>query len=159
MAPTILLNSVSDKQKRQELNFPVCNKLRKKGEIMKKVVGSIVFIALLGLAVSFVGSHLVSAAPAEAESFLGCYVRISEAGDYVYDEECKAHQVFKTDADGQVVINTYQDYAQTSWHPETAFRDSYEACFNFGPPSGVKCGTINELITPSGQYKSSFHLY
>ena len=126
---------------------------------MKKVVGSIVFIALLGLAVSLVGSYSVSANPAEPERGLGCYVRTSEAGDYDFDENCEAHSLFKYDEDGQAILYTYQDHGQTSWHPETAFRDSYEVCFNFGPPTGVKCGTTTEVITPNGQYKSSFRLY
>ena len=125
---------------------------------MKKVVGSIVFIALLGLAVSFVGSYSVSANPAEPERGQGCYVRTSEAGDYVFDGTCEALSLFKY-VDGQAVLYTYQDHAQTSWHPERAFSDTYESCFNFGPPTGIKCGTTTEVVTPSGQYKSSFRLY
>ena len=126
---------------------------------MKKVVGSIVFIALLGLAVSFVGSDSVSANPAEPERGQGCYVRLSEAADdYEYQESCEVQFLFKY-VDGQAVLYTYQDHGQTSWHPETAFRDSYETCFNFGPPTGIKCGTTTEVISPSGEYKSSFRLY
>ena len=126
---------------------------------MKKIAGCVVFVALLGLAVSFIGSNSVSARPAEPSKELGCFVRISADGDYALDAACAGHAVTKLDDDDRVILYNYQDHGQTSWHPRNAFHDTYELCLNFGAPTGVLCGTVNETVTPSGEYKSSFNLY
>ena len=123
---------------------------------MKRFACSIVFVALIGLTLSFIGSSSVSAKPAEADKGTGCYVRTGEGeNDYAYDESCKAFGVLKLDEEGDVEFYVYQDHGQTSWHPERTYRSTFEQCLNFGS-LGIVCGTVKETITPSGEYKSSF---
>jgi hypothetical protein len=124
---------------------------------MKRFACSIVFIALIGLVLSFIGSSSVSAKPAETGKGLGCYVRTTDEGDddYVRDATCKVFEVLKLDEDGDVEFWFYQDHGQTSWHPERTYRSTFEQCLNFGS-LGIVCGTVKETITPSGEYKSSF---
>ena len=123
---------------------------------MNRIVLSVVCFAVLGIATSFIGSSSVSAARADPSKGTGCFVRLSEdPNDYVLDGTCAAHDVLKLDDDGSLDFYVYQDHGQTSWHPETTFRDTYEQCLNFGS-IGIVCGIVKETITPSGEYKSSF---
>ena len=124
---------------------------------MKKIVGGVVCVVLIGLAVSFIGSNSVAAKPAESEKGAGCYVPASDGvSPYVFDATCDAHAVVKYDDDGGLEFYFYEDHGQTAWHPKTAVRDTYSQCLNFGPQLGIVCGTVKESVTPSGEYKSSF---
>jgi hypothetical protein len=125
---------------------------------MNRFALGVVCFAVLAIAFCFVGSGSVSATRADPSKGTGCYVRVGEdPNDYVFDATCSAHDVLKLDDDGTLDFYVYQDHAQTSWHPETAYRSTFEACFNFD--FGVVCGTAKETVTPSGEYKSSFKSY
>ena len=125
---------------------------------MKKIVSVLACAAVLGIAFVFVGSNAVSAKRAEVGRGTGCLIRLSEdPGDYGFDAACQAQAVLKLDDDGLLDFYVYQDHGQTSWHPETAFRDVYDDCYEFS--FGEVCGTVTETVTPSGEYKSSFKAF
>jgi hypothetical protein len=120
---------------------------------MKRQVVLVAVIAVLGMAFSFLGSHIVSATPADVTKDHGCYV--AEEFDYAYDETCSVHRVLKRDENGELEFFSYQDHGQSSWHPERPFRNTIEICLNFGGNTGVVCGTAHESVMPSGEYKSN----
>ena len=123
---------------------------------MKRLVGGLVCIALVGIALSFIGSTSVTAKRAYADKGNGCYVRTGEGpADYVIDPNCEAHDVVKEDDEGNLELYFYQDHGQTSWHPEETYRNTYEDCLN-SQTYGQICGIVKETVTPSGEYKSSF---
>jgi hypothetical protein len=116
----------------------------------------------LVLSVAFAGASVLAAAgsvaasPASTGKGTGCYV--VDANDaYYLDASCQTHDVTKFDADGNLSFYSYQDAGQLpagAALPSRAINKTYEQCFNF--TIGVVCGTIDETITPSGAYKSSF---
>lgn len=124
---------------------------------MKKVSSIIKAFVVLGITLSFIGVNSVSATRAITERGTGCFVRVTEAGDYFYDTTCAASDVLKFDNRGNFQFYSYQDHGQLpegSWLPSKAYRNTFEACYAFS--FGVVCGTATETITPSGEYKSSF---
>ena len=107
-----------------------------------------------------IGTTSGSASPARPDKGTGCYVGDAN-GDYLFDATCSAHSVIKYDADGKVVFYEYQDAGQLqpgAVRPSRAIRRSFELCLDFGGITGELCGTATEVITPSGQYKSSFDI-
>jgi len=123
---------------------------------MKRLIGGLVFVALVGIALSFVGSTSVSAMRANTDKGKGCFVRVSEEiFDNVEDPECTYHEVMKLDDDGNVEFYFYQDHGQTPWRPQKTFRETYFMCTVF--EDGLElCGYNTEIITPNGEYKSTF---
>ena len=128
---------------------------------MKKVSLTIMTLLILGIVFSFAGANSVSAARAFTDRGTGCYVRVGAGdNDYVLTSDCAAHDVIKFDDEGNFEFYTYQDQGQLpegSWRPSQAYRNTFEQCFDFS--FGEVCGTINETVTPSGEYKSSFNSY
>ena len=128
---------------------------------MKKVSLTIMTLLILGIVFSFAGANSVSAARAFTDRGTGCYVRVGAGdNDYVLTSDCAAHDVIKFDDEGNFEFYTYQDQGQLpegSWRPSQAYRNTFEQCFDFS--FGEVCGTINEMVTPSGEYKSSFNSY
>ena len=125
---------------------------------MKKTVGMLTCVAVLGIALSFIGSTSVTAKRAYAEKGTGCFVRTGEGElDYVVDPNCQAHDVTKEDDEGNLELYFYQDHGQTSWQPIEIYRNTFEQCLD--SPYGQICGTVKETVTPSGEYKSSFKSY
>jgi hypothetical protein len=128
---------------------------------MKKISLTIVSLLVLGVVFSFTGANSVSAARATADKGTGCFVRIGTGeNDYVFTDNCAAHDVIKFDDAGNFQFYAYQDQGQLpegSWRPEQAYRSSFEQCFEFS--FGIKCGTVTEIVTPGGEYKSSFKSY
>jgi len=114
-----------------------------------------VVFAALGVVTLFIGANSVDAKRAEASKGEGCYVK-SGAGenDYAVDPTCDAHDVLKMEDANTLDFYVYQDSGQTAWHPDVTYRATYEQCLNFS--FGPVCGTVKELVTPSGEYKSSF---
>jgi hypothetical protein len=87
---------------------------------------------------------------AQTESGSGCIV--SDGATYVFDPACSYHQVYKLDANGDVLSFSYQDKGdlqdgQTA--PSSASRVVYTATY-----FGLSC-TVSEVVTPSGQYSSN----
>jgi len=124
---------------------------------MKKVSSMIKGLVVLGITLSFIGVNSVSATRAITEKGTGCYVRVTEAGDYAYDATCAAHDVTKLKNDGSLDFYSYQDHGELpegTWRPSKAYRNTFEICYRFS--FGIVCGTATETITPSGEYKSSF---
>ena len=123
---------------------------------MKRLIGGLVFVALVGIALSFVGSTSVSAMRANTDKGKGCFVRVSEEiFDNVEDPECTYHEVMKLDDDGNVEFYFYQDHGQTPWRPQKTLRETYFICTVF--EDGLElCGYNTEIITPNGEYKSTF---
>lgn len=116
-------------------------------------LGAVVFAAFASF-----GARTVSAAPSPAstQKGTGCYVA-ADGVDYYYDAGCAVHLVFDIDADGDLVFYEYQDHGQIPAgvaRPSRAVRRTFEQCLNFGS-LGVLCGIAVEVVTPSGQYKSS----
>ena len=128
---------------------------------MKKVSSTVRNLMMLGIIFSFIGVNSASATPAVTGKDTGCYVRVGTGDDdYVLDATCTAHEVIKFDDEGNFEFYVYQDHGQLpegSWRPSHTFRSSFEQCFNTG--FGVMCGTVTEMVTPSGEYKSSFNSY
>src|SRR5215203_2632054 len=134
--------------------------MEKQEEIkMKKVSSTIRSLMILGIIFSFVGVNSVSATPAGTDKGTGCYVRVGTGeDDYVLDNTCTAHEALKFDDEGNFEFYVYQDHGQLpegSWRPSQAFRSTYEQCFNTS--FGVMCGIVTEMVSPSGEYKSSFN--
>ena len=128
---------------------------------MKKVSLTIVNLVVLGIIVSFIGVNSISAARATADKGTGCFVRVGTGeNDYVFTADCTAHDVIKFNDEGEFEFYLYQDQGQLpegSWRPSQAYRNTFEQCFEFS--FGIKCGIVNELVTPGGEYKSSFNSY
>lgn len=126
---------------------------------MKRLLGGLVCVAVLGIALSFIGSRSVSAKPADPNKGTGCLVLDPEAeGGYAYDANCQAHNIIKEDDEGNLEFFFYQDHGQTSWHPEETYRNSFEICYESTRYVEI-CGIAKETVTPSGEYKSSFKSY
>ena len=125
---------------------------------MKLVSSTIKTLVVLGVTLSFIGVNSVSATRAITDRGTGCYVRVGTGpGDYVYDAACTAHDVTKLDNEGNFEFYSYQDQGQLpegSWRPSKAYRNTFEVCYAFS--FGVVCGTAQETVSPSGEYKSSF---
>jgi hypothetical protein len=127
---------------------------------MKKITGSVVFLAVVAIAASFLGSNTVSAKRAEPDRGQGCFVRSGDGdNDYVFYATCEAKEVVKLNEDNTLDFYVYQDHGQTSWRPTTTYRATFEQCIDFGGTLGIVCGTAKETVTPSGEYKSSFKSY
>jgi hypothetical protein len=128
---------------------------------MRKVSLTIKTLAVLGIVFSFIGVNSASATPAITDKGAGCFVRVGpEDNDYVFDATCTAHDALKFDDEGNFEFYVYQDQGQLpegSWRPSRAFRSTFEQCFNAS--FGVFCGTVTEMVSPSGEYKSSFNSY
>ena len=124
---------------------------------MKKLLIALVGVAVLGIALSFIGSSTISAKRAYAEKGTGCFVLDPNGiyNGYAVDANCQTHDVTKEDDEGYLELFFYQDHGQTSWHPEETYRSTYEGCV-IVQPYGQVCGIIKESVTPSGEYKSSF---
>ena len=125
---------------------------------MRKLSSTIRTLVVIGIALSFTGVNSVSATRAVTERGTGCFVRVGDGvDDYAFDGACTAHSVLKMDDDGEFDFFVYQDHGQTSWHPSTPYRDTFEICYQFD--FGVVCGIAKESVSPSGEYKSSFKSY
>lgn len=128
---------------------------------MKKISLTIINLVILGIGFSFPAANSVSAARATADKGTGCYVRVGTGeNDYVFTNDCAAHDVIKFDNEGNFEFYVYQDQGQLpagSWRPSQAYRSTFEMCIQFS--FGTKCGTVTELVAPSGEYKSSFKSY
>ena len=123
---------------------------------MKRLVSGLFCVAVIGIALSFIGSKSVSANRANTDKGKGCFVRISEEiFDNELDEDCDFHEVRKLDDDGNLVLYVYQDHGQTPWRPAKTFRETYFMCTVFEDGSEI-CGYNTEIITPSGEYRSTF---
>ena len=113
-------------------------------------------VALAGAFVLTAASSL-SAAPASPDKGTACYVGDAN-GFYYLDTSCQTHAVTKLNDDGSLAFYSYQDAGQLppgAALPTQAITNTYDnVCYNFA--FGLTCGTITEIITPSGQYKSSF---
>jgi hypothetical protein len=86
---------------------------------------------------------------AQTNSGTGCLVRDANGG-YHYDATCEWHTVVRRDRDGQLVLYSYQDHGQlpaNAPHPTSASRHT-------GPWPGCIADVINEVTTPSGEYRS-----
>ena len=129
---------------------------------MKKVSLTIKSLVVLGIIFSFAGVNSVSAARAVADKGTGCFVRVGTGdNDYIVDQACTAHDVLRLDSEGNIELYNYQDHGQLpegSWRPSQPYRSTFEQCFTF-TNLGTVCGTVTELITPSGEYKSSFNSF
>jgi hypothetical protein len=96
-------------------------------------------------------NHPINAAT--TDSGTGCLVR-DGAGAYHFDAACRWHLVRRRDKDGNLVLYSYQDHGSL---PAGAPRPS-SASRHSGPWPGCIDG-INEVTTPSGEYRSDcrFH--
>ena len=124
---------------------------------MKKVLVSFVCFAVIFIASSSSGISSVSAAPAEASKGFGCVVTDANGAHYL-DPTCAAHQVVKFDNEGNLQFFEYQDHGtlpSRAARPRRAFRTTYSVCYDFAE-LGEICGIVDELVLPSGEYKSSF---
>ena len=128
---------------------------------MKKVGLTVGNLVILGIIFSFIGVNSVSATRAVTDSGTGCFVRVGVGDDdYIFDATCTAHDALKFDDEGNFEFYVYQDHGQLpegSWRPAQTFRSTFEQCFNTS--FGVMCGTATEIVTPSGEYRSSFNSY
>ena len=128
---------------------------------MKKVSSTIRNLMILGITFAFIGVNPVSATRAVSDKGTGCFVRVGPGdNDYVFDTTCTAHDALKFDDEGNFEFYVYQDHGRLpegSWRPSLAFRSTYEQCLNFS--FGVVCGAVTEIVTPNGEYKSSFNSY
>ena len=125
---------------------------------MKNIVHKIVCVAMIAATFSFIGVTSTSALPADVERGDGCFVGWGE-NEYFFDETCQAQAVTKIDNEGNLQFYTYQDHGQLPADyplPTQVVRNTFEACGNFGGSIGIKCGIIDELVTPTGEYKSSW---
>lgn len=91
---------------------------------------------------------------AQTDSGTGCLVRDAN-GAYHFDATCEWHTVVRRDRGGSLVLYSYQDHGQLpsgAPHPSSASR-------NTGPWPGCIGDVINEVTTPSGEYRSDcrFH--
>jgi len=123
---------------------------------MKKILISAICCAIFVIAFSLMGAISVSAARATTDKGLGCFVS-GDGFDYYLDLSCSAHDVIKFDDEGNFEFYEYQDHGQLpeeATAPSRTLRNNYEQCLNFS--FGEVCGTVNEIVTPSGEYKSSF---
>ena len=125
---------------------------------MKKVSSTVRSLVILGIIFSSVGVNSASATRAVTDKGTGCFVRVGTGdNDYVFDTTCTAHDALKLDDEGNFEFYVYQDHGQLpegSWRPSQTFHSTFEQCFN--SDFGVICGTATEMVTPSGEYKSSF---
>ena len=125
---------------------------------MKNIVHKIVFVAMIAATFSFIGLTSASALPADVERGDGCYVGWGES-EYVFDETCRAQVVTKFDDVGNLQFYFYQDHGHLPAdypQPTEVVQISYELCGDFGGSIGVRCGIVDEVVTPSGEYKSSW---
>jgi hypothetical protein len=86
---------------------------------------------------------------AQTSSGEGCLVR-DASGAYHYDATCDWHVVYRRNRDGVLVMYSYQDHGQLpegAPHPTSASRHT-------GPWPGCIADEINEVTTPSGEYRS-----
>lgn len=123
---------------------------------MRKDLRNLVCVVILAIAVSIIGVNSAAALPADVQRDNICYVGYGEF-EYVVDETCRAQSVFKLDDEGNFQFFIYQDHGQIPADmppPSEAVRNSFELCLNFGGSIGIKCGIANEVVTPSGEYKS-----
>jgi hypothetical protein len=123
---------------------------------VKNMMKQLVSTAVLAGTCLLIGASSTSAAPASPNKGTGCFVGDAN-GAYYFDAACKAHDNLKLDGDGNLQFYHYQDKGQLpdgAALPSSAIRNTYPACFNFS--FGVTCGTVEEVITPSGAYSSSF---
>ena len=126
---------------------------------MKKIVGMGVCTAFIAVAFTFIGSNTVSALPADTFKGVGCFVRVGDGpADYLSDPTCSRHRVRKDTEDGGLEFYTYQDHGQTPWRPKKAYRNTFELCGDFGGTIGIRCGEATEVVTPSGEYKSTWSI-
>ena len=128
---------------------------------MRKVSLTIRNLVLLGIVLSFIGVTSASATRAVTDKGTGCFIRVGpEDNDYAFDSTCTAHDALKFDYEGNFQFYAYQDHGQLpedSWRPARAYRSTFDQCFNFG--FAIVCGTVTEMVSPSGEYKSSFNSY
>ena len=86
---------------------------------------------------------------AQTSSGTGCLVRDGNGG-YHYDATCEWHVVYRRNRAGNLVMYSYQDHGQlpaNAPHPTSASRHT-------GPWPGCIADEINEVTTPSGEYRS-----
>lgn len=125
---------------------------------MRKVSLVIRTLVVIVIALSFTGVNSVLAARADTDRGEGCLVRVGDGeDDYAFDSTCATQAVLKMDDDGEFDFYVYQDHGQSTWHPSTPYRNTFELCYHFS--FGTVCGTAKESVSPSGEYKSSFKSY
>jgi hypothetical protein len=121
---------------------------------MKTLRPQVVLVAC-AFALTFAAPQVASAKPngpinaAQTSSGTGCLVR-DGAGAYHYDATCEWHVVYRRNRAGNLVMYSYQDHGQlpaNAPHPSSASRHT-------GPWPGCIGDEINEVTTPSGEYRS-----
>ena len=124
---------------------------------MKNIIRGLASVTLVAAAFLSMNASAVSAAPAQTGQGTGC--QVSDAtGAYHFDAGCQAFLVTRFDAAGNLVLYEYQDAGQVPAGaplPKSTIRSEYEQCLNVGLPDPI-CGTTQEIVTPSGAYKSYF---
>lgn len=115
---------------------------------LRSLVG-LCFLASVGFSSVAIAKppHPINAA--QTNSGTGCLVR-DGAGNYHFDATCEWHTVVRRDRDGNLVLYSYQDHGQlpeAAPHPDSAQRHT-------GPWPGCIGDVINEVTTPSGEYRS-----
>ncbi|MEX0645841.1 MAG: hypothetical protein WD076_11050 [Parvularculaceae bacterium] len=122
--------------------------------ISKKLSASSIGVCILAAAV-IGASGLAYAKPDKPDnaavtgSGTGCLVRDAN-GAYHYDAACKWHTVIKRDKDGNLIQFFYQDQGtlpESAPHPSSAIRVTH-------PWPGCPASEIDEVTTPSGEYRS-----
>ena len=103
-----------------------------------------------------------SAAKATADKGAGCGVK--DANDVVwFDPNCTWHEVVKYDDEGNIEFYEYHDHGnlpEAAARPSQAYRTggAYGGdlpCFQVDEQNCLS-GPFDEVITPSGEYQSSF---
>jgi hypothetical protein len=125
---------------------------------VKNTTSALVLTAALAGAFLLTGASPVSATPASPGKGAGCFVGDAN-GTYYFDASCQTHDVIKVDAAGNFAFYAYQDAGQLppdAARPSSTIRNSFVQCVNSS--FGLICGTVEEAITPSGAYKSSFKI-
>lgn len=122
---------------------------------MKRLLSSVVGLCFLAASVAATPALAKpnGSVGAQTASGTGCLVRDAN-GAYHFDANCQWHTVARRDRDGNLVLYSYHDQGTL---PANAPRPS-SAIQHSGPWPGCPDG-INEVTTPSGQYRSDcrFH--
>lgn len=113
----------------------------------------VVLSALLALTVGLVLAVApASSMPAETSKGTGCIVEDAN-GVHYFDAECRWHQVVKRDKNGNIAFVHYQDHGQLP--PGAALPGrALHTTLPFFCGGCILQGNYEQVITPSGEYKS-----